>query len=192
MSQSTCSNPAYTNITDNSSLLSTEDRVANPLSSGRIHPTVKEQEKSIEVGASGSETQSSPVLLCLLYCKEHSLYVALLLTLANNSLPIPPIKVSPLNDMMFGIYPVHSMSCIVNGQSIGPEEVCIRNDAPIRAIHVGILNAGSVAPVSPVDSAGGGRERQARKFMSHILHPASLPIRAKQYQSCDLEHETGS
>lgn len=85
---------------------------------------------------------------------------SLLLTLANNSLPIASIKVSPLNDMMFGIHPVHSMSCIVNGQSIGPEEVCIRNDAPIRAIHVGILNTGSVAPVSPVDSTGGGREKQ--------------------------------
>lgn len=72
--------------------------------------------------------------------------------LANNSLPIASIKVSPLNDMMFGIHPVHSMSCVVNGQSIGPEEVRVRNDAPIRAIHVGILNAGSVAPVSPVDS----------------------------------------
>lgn len=73
--------------------------------------------------------------------------------LANNSLSVPPIKVSPLNDMMLGIHPVHSMSCIVNGQSIGPEEVRICDDAPIRAIHVGILNAGSVAPVSPVDSA---------------------------------------
>lgn len=110
--------------------------------------------------------------------------IALLLTLANNSLPILPIEVSSLNDMMFSIHPVHPMSCIVNGQSIGPEEVCVCNDAPIRAIHVGILNAGSVAPVGPVDSAGGGRETQARKLMSHTLH--------QQYQSCDLEHETGS
>lgn len=119
-------------------------------------------------------------------------YIVLLPTLANNSLPVPPIEVSPLNDMMFGIHPIHSMSCIVNGQSIGPEEVCIRNDAPIRAIHVGIFNAGSVTPVGPVDSARGGRERQARKLTSHIVHPASLLIRTKQYQFSDLEHETGS
>lgn len=151
---------------------------------------MNKQETSIEAGASSSETQHSTLLLCHLYCREYTQYVALLLTLANNSLPILPIEISPLNDMMFGIHPVHSMACIVNGQSIGPEEVRIRNDAPIRAIHVGILNAGSVAPVSPVDSTGGGRERQARKLMSPILHPAPLPIRAKQYQSCDLEHVT--
>lgn len=41
--------------------------------------------------------------------------------LANNSFPIPSIKVSPLDDMVFGIHPVHLMPCIVNGQPIGPE-----------------------------------------------------------------------
>lgn len=116
----------------------------------------------------------------------------LLLTLANNSLPIASIKVSPLNDMMFGIHPVHSMSCIVNGQSIGPEEVRVRNDAPIRAIHVGILNAGSVAPVSPVDSTGGGRERQLENLWPTYCTQHHFLSGQKHYQSCDLEHETGS
>lgn len=83
--------------------------------------------------------------------------------MANNSFPIPPVEVSPLDDMVLGIHPVHPMPCIVDGQSVGPEEVRVRNDAPIRAIHVGILDAGSVAPVSPVDSAGGGKEKWVRK-----------------------------
>lgn len=92
--------------------------------------------------------------------------------------------------MVLGIHPVHPMPCIVDGQSVGPEEVRVRNDAPIRAIHVGILNAGSVTPVSPVDSAGKGKEKRVRKLMSHLMHPASLPIRAKHYRSCDLKRET--
>lgn len=45
----------------------------------------------------------------------------LVLALANNSFPIPSIKVSPLDYMVFGIHPVHPMPCIVNGQPIGPE-----------------------------------------------------------------------
>lgn len=67
--------------------------------------------------------------------------------------------------MVLGIHPVHPMPCIVDGQSVGPEEVRVRNDAPIRAIHVGILNAGSVTPVSPVDSAGKGKEKRIRELV---------------------------
>lgn len=59
--------------------------------------------------------------------------------------------------MMLGIHPVHPVPSIVDGQSIGPEEVCIGNDAPIRTIHAGVLNARSVAPICPVDGAIGRR-----------------------------------
>lgn len=102
--------------------------------------------------------------------------------MANYSFPVPPVEVSPLDDMVLGIHPVHPMPCIVDGQSVGPEEVRVRNDTPIRAIHVGILDAGSVAPVSPVDSAGEGKEKRVRKLMSYVMHTASLPIRAKHYR----------
>lgn len=99
--------------------------------------------------------------------------------LANNSFPVPPVEVSPLDDMVLGIHPVHPMPCIVDGQSVGPEEVRVRNDAPIRAIHVGILDAGSVAPVSPVDSAL-HRMKGNRSGLLQVLPQKHLPVSAIQ------------
>lgn len=84
------------------------------LNGERIHSTEKEEKTSTDAGASVSSSDQHCATLWSLLQKALP-GESLLLTLANNSLPIASIKVSPLNDVVFGIHPVHSMSCIVNG-----------------------------------------------------------------------------
>ncbi len=74
-----------------------------------------------------------------------------LFTLADDSLSVLAIQVSSFNDVVFGVHPVHTVTGVVNGKSIGPEEVRIRNYFAIRAVHVGIFNAWHISPVGPVN-----------------------------------------
>lgn len=79
------------------------------------------------------------------------------LTLANDSLAVTPVQIGSLDDMVLSIHPVHTMPGIVNGETIGPEEMGIGNDAASRAIHARGFNAGGVTPVCPVN---GTRKRE--------------------------------
>lgn len=74
--------------------------------------------------------------------------------LANDSLAVTPVQIGPLDDVVLGIYPVHTAPGIINGEAIGPEEMGIGDDAASRTIHAGGLDAGGVAPVCPVDGTG--------------------------------------
>lgn len=85
------------------------------------------------------------------------------LTLANDSLAVTPIQIGPLNDMVLSIHPVHTTPGIVNGKAVGPEEMCISDDAASRAIHAGGLDARSVAPVCPINSTRKGEKEMERQ-----------------------------
>lgn len=71
--------------------------------------------------------------------------------MADDCLAVASIQVSPLDDMVLGIHPVHAAAGIVDGEAVGPEQVCVCNDPPVGAVHIGVLNARCVAPVCPVD-----------------------------------------
>ncbi len=71
--------------------------------------------------------------------------------MADDSLAIASVQVRPLNDMVLGVHPVHTAASVVNGEAVGPEEVCVCDDPPVGAVHVGVLDARCVAPVCPVD-----------------------------------------
>ena len=55
--------------------------------------------------------------------------------------------------MVLSIYPVHAASSVVDGETIGPEEMSVSNDAACRAVHARGLNAGGVAPICPVNGS---------------------------------------
>lgn len=71
--------------------------------------------------------------------------------MADDSFAVASIQVGLLNDMVLGVHPVHAAASVVYGEAVGPEKVCVCNDAPVGSIHVGILDARCVAPVGPVD-----------------------------------------
>lgn len=71
--------------------------------------------------------------------------------MADDGLPVASVQVGPLNDMVLGIHPVHAAAGVVDGQAVGPEQVRVCDDPPVRAVHVGVLDARCVTPVSPVD-----------------------------------------
>lgn len=52
-------------------------------------------------------------------------------TLVNHCFAVGSVKICSLNDMVFGVHPVHASPSIIDGQSIGPEEMSIGNDAPV-------------------------------------------------------------
>lgn len=72
-------------------------------------------------------------------------------TLVDDSFAIASIQVGLFDDVVLGVHPVHAVPCIVDGQAIGPEQVCVCNDPPVGAVHIGVLDARCVAPVGPVD-----------------------------------------
>lgn len=74
-----------------------------------------------------------------------------LFTLADDSFAVASVQVSLLDDMVLGVHPVHAAASVVYGEAVGPEKVRVCNDAPVGSVHVGILDAWRVAPVSPVD-----------------------------------------
>lgn len=73
--------------------------------------------------------------------------------LADDGLTVPSIQVSSFDDVMLGVHPVHAVPGVVDGQPVGPEQVCVGDDAAVGAVHVGILDTRSVTPVRPVDLA---------------------------------------
>jgi hypothetical protein len=75
------------------------------------------------------------------------------LTLTNDSLAVTPVQIGPLDDMVLSIHPVHTAPSIVNGETIGPEEMGICDDTTSRAIHARGLNAGGITPVCPINGS---------------------------------------
>lgn len=71
--------------------------------------------------------------------------------MADDSLAVAPVQVGPLDDVMLGVHPVHAAAGVVDGEAVGPEQVCVSDDPPVGAVHVGVLDARCVAPVRPVD-----------------------------------------
>lgn len=71
--------------------------------------------------------------------------------MADDSFAVASVQVGLLNDVVLGVHPVHAAASVVYGEAVGPEKVCVCNDAPVGSVHVGILDARCVAPVSPVD-----------------------------------------
>lgn len=71
--------------------------------------------------------------------------------MADDSLAVASVQVGPLDHMVLGIHPVHAAAGIVYGEAVGPEEVCVCDDAAVGAVHVGVLDARRVSPVGPVD-----------------------------------------
>lgn len=78
-------------------------------------------------------------------------------TVADDGFAVASVQVGLLDDMVLGVHPVHAAASVVYGEAVGPEKVCVCNDAPVGAIHVGVLDARCVAPVSPVDLPKGRR-----------------------------------
>jgi len=72
-------------------------------------------------------------------------------TLADDGLAVPSVQVSSLYDMVLGVHPVHAAASVIYGEAVGPEQVCVCDDPPVWAVHVGILDARCVPPVRPVD-----------------------------------------
>lgn len=77
--------------------------------------------------------------------------------MADDSFAVAPVQVGLLNDMVLGVHPVHAATSVVYGEAVGPEKVRVGNDAPVGSVHVGVLDARCVAPVSPVDLPKGRR-----------------------------------
>lgn len=116
-----------------------------------------------------------PVQAVLKHCDCKGVWEAL----ADNSLPVPPIQVGPLDDMVLSIHPVHPVPGIVDGQPVGPEEVRIGNDASIGTIHAGVFNARCVAPICPVDGALHGVQRNC-SWLLQVLPQKHLSMGAIQ------------
>lgn len=72
-------------------------------------------------------------------------------TVADDGLAVASVQVGPLDDVVLGVHPVHAAACVVNGEAVWPEQVCVCDDPPVGAVHVGVLDARCVAPVRPVD-----------------------------------------
>lgn len=70
--------------------------------------------------------------------------------MADDGLAVASVQVGPLDDMMLGVHPVHAAAGVVDGEAVGPEQVRVCDDAPVGAVHVGVLDARRVAPVCPV------------------------------------------
>lgn len=96
-------------------------------------------------------------------------------TLAYDSLAVSSIQVSSLNDMVLGIHPVDAVASIINGETVGPEQMRICNDPSIGPIHVGILNAWSISPVRPIDLTG---EENGKVTVSLLVYTLSCPPEA--------------
>ena len=71
--------------------------------------------------------------------------------MADDGLAVASIEVCPLDHMVLGVHPVHAAAGVVDGEAVGPEQVCVCDDPPVGAVHVGVLDARRVAPVCPVD-----------------------------------------
>lgn len=56
---------------------------------------------------------------------------------------------------MLGVHPVYAAAGVVNGEAIGPEQVCVCDDPAVRAVHVRVLDAWRVPPVRPVNLTEG-------------------------------------
>lgn len=75
-------------------------------------------------------------------------------TVADDSFAVASVQVGLLDDVVLSVHPVHAAAGVVYGEPVGPEKVCVCDDAPVGSVHVGILDARRVAPVSPVDLPG--------------------------------------
>lgn len=53
------------------------------------------------------------------------------LTLADDGLTVPSVKVSSFDDVMLGVHPVHTVPGVVDGQPVGPEQVGVGDDAAV-------------------------------------------------------------
>lgn len=71
--------------------------------------------------------------------------------MADDGLAVASVQVGPLDDVVLGVHPIHAVARVVDGEAVGPEQVRVRDDAPVGAVHVGVLDARRVAPVGPVD-----------------------------------------
>lgn len=85
--------------------------------------------------------------------------------MADDGLAVASIQVGSLDDMVLGIHPVHSATGVIDGEAVGPEQVCVCDDPPVGAVHVGILDARCVAPICPVDLT----EEESGTFMVSSL-----------------------
>lgn len=67
---------------------------------------------------------------------------------------ITAIIVTIVNVLQIGISKVDSACGVVQGQAIGPVELCVDNHLSNRSIHVGLLDPGVLTPVGPEHKVG--------------------------------------
>lgn len=75
--------------------------------------------------------------------------------MTDDSLAVASVQIGPLDDVVLGVHPIHASAGVVDGEAVGPEEVCVCDNAPVGAVHVGVLDPWRVAPVGPVDLTEG-------------------------------------
>lgn len=51
--------------------------------------------------------------------------------MADDGLTVAPVQVSSFDDMMLGVHPIYAVAGIINGEPIGPEQVCVCDDPPV-------------------------------------------------------------
>lgn len=69
--------------------------------------------------------------------------------MADQDLPQFPVEVSTLDPVQMGVYPIDPAGIIVQGEAIGPAQVCVDEDLPLRTVQVRPFDLGNVAPVCP-------------------------------------------
>lgn len=99
--------------------------------------------------------------------------------LADDGLAVASIQVRPLDDMVLRVHPVHAVAGVVDGEAVGPEQVCVCDDLPVGAVHVRVLDARCVAPVCPVDLTLYGVQRDGSGLL-HVLPQQHLAVRPVQ------------
>lgn len=77
--------------------------------------------------------------------------------------------------MVLSIHPVHTASSIVDGETIGPEEMSISNDATCGPVHARGLNAGRVAPICPINGSLHGVQGNGPGLLQ-VLPQQHLPV----------------
>lgn len=96
--------------------------------------------------------------------------------------PTGSVQSDALDDVMLGVGPVDVIHRVVDGESIGPDEILRHQDLSMRSVQIGSFDARLMAPVSPHDGDGARMDGDG----SRLLH--ILPDECAAHASVQLAH----
>lgn len=97
----------------------------------------------------------------------------------HHSPPSGSVQPDAFNDVVLRVGPVNVVDRVIDGESIGPNEILSHQDLSVGAVHVGALDPWLMAPICPNDSRRSGVDGNGPRLLD-VLPDERPPHRPVQ------------